>query len=234
MTTAERTESEPSITSDAPPRSRLTGRAFIAVAAVVVLVAVTLVSFSIGRISAFGAHPNTFSAEAGFARDMQAHHIQGVEMAMMIRDRTDDPDVRLLAFDIATTQGQQSGQLYGWLSEWGLSQLGSEPSMTWMTRPALNGNTHDHAGEAGAHVPGEPMPGLATPAQIAELDAASGIEAERIFLTLMIAHHNGAAEMAEAALARSENHVIVPFASAVVESQLAEVKLMERLLAERQ
>jgi len=37
------------------------------------------------------------SAEAGFARDMQVHHDQGVELAMIVRDRTDDPDVRLLA-----------------------------------------------------------------------------------------------------------------------------------------
>ncbi|MET0716677.1 MAG: DUF305 domain-containing protein [Mycetocola sp.] len=51
-------------------------------------------------------------------------------MAFLDRDRTDDSEVRLLAFDIATTQGQQSGQLYGWLAERGLAQASSEPSMT--------------------------------------------------------------------------------------------------------
>ena len=40
---------------------------------------------------------------------MQVHHQQGVELAMIVRDGSDDPDVRLLAYDIATTQAQQSG-----------------------------------------------------------------------------------------------------------------------------
>ena len=44
--------------------------------------------------------PTSISAEAGFARDMQVHHIQGVEMAMVVRDRTTDPDIRQLAYDV--------------------------------------------------------------------------------------------------------------------------------------
>lgn len=222
----------------APARPRMAGRAIVAVIAVVALVVVALVSFSIGRLSTIGATPGDTSAEAGFARDMQAHHVQGVEMAMIIRDRTDDPETRLLGYDIATTQGQQSGQLYGWLSEWGLGQFGSEPSMTWMTRPALDGAVgHAHGGTDAAstdHVPGGPMPGMATPEQLAELQAASGVEAERLFLTLMIAHHKGALEMAESVLERSTNSVIVPFANSVLASQQSEIELMESMLAKRQ
>ena len=224
--------------SDAPAR-RIGGRVFVAIIAVLAIIVVALVSFSIGRLSTIGATPGDTSAEAGFARDMQAHHVQGVEMAMIIRDLTDDPETRLLAYDIATTQGQQSGQLYGWLSEWGLGQFGPEPSMTWMTRPALNGEGgHAHAASTDAastdHVPGGPMPGMATPEQLAELKAASGVEAERIFLTLMIAHHKGALEMAESVLERSTNSVIVPFANSVIASQASEIELMEGMLADRQ
>lgn len=221
----------------AVPARRVGGRVFVAIIAVLAIIVVALVSFSIGRLSTIGATPGDTSAEAGFARDMQAHHVQGVEMAMIIRDLTDDPETRLLAYDIATTQGQQSGQLFGWLSEWGLGQFGSEPSMTWMTRPALNGETgHAHATDAAStdHVPGGPMPGMATPEQLAELKAASGVEAERIFLTLMIAHHQGALEMAESVLERSTNSVIVPFANSVIASQASEIELMEGMLAERQ
>ncbi|MET1020427.1 MAG: DUF305 domain-containing protein [Microterricola sp.] len=223
----------------AEPARRIGGRVLVAIIAVLAIVVVALVSFSIGRLSTIGATPGDTSAEAGFARDMQAHHVQGVEMAMIIRDLTDDPETRLLAYDIATTQGQQSGQLYGWLSEWGLGQFGTEPSMTWMTRPALNGEGgHAHAASTDAastdHVPGGPMPGMATPEQLAELNAASGVEAERIFLTLMIAHHKGALEMAESVLERSTNSVIVPFANSVIASQNSEIELMESMLAERQ
>ena len=205
------------------------------VTALVTAVVVGLVGYSIGRLSTIGdPRPSNTSAEAGFARDMQVHHLQGVDLAMIIRDRTDDPDVRLLAYDIATTQGQQSGQLYGSLTEWGLSQLGSEASMTWMTRPGSSADAHGTPHESMASPStGATMPGLATPAQIAELSAASGIEAERIFLTLMIAHHQGAIQMAEAVLERADHPSVLSFARAVVTSQTSEIDLMTEMLADR-
>ncbi|MGY4859255.1 DUF305 domain-containing protein [Cryobacterium sp. AP23] len=208
-------------------------RVLLIVTAAVAAVAVGLVGFSVGRLSTMAnPTPTSTSAEAGFARDMQVHHLQGVELAMLIRDRTDDPDVRLLGYDIATTQSQQAGQLYGWLTEWDLSQAGPEPSMTWMSRPGRSDTGHAHTD--GAHTPGEPMPGLATPEQIAELTAASGVDAERQFLTLMIAHHLGAVEMAEAVADRASNTSILGFANSVIISQNAEITLMESMLATRE
>jgi uncharacterized protein (DUF305 family) len=216
------------------------------VAASVALVVVAIVAFSVGRLSTLAdPTPTDTSTEAGFARDMQVHHQQGTELAMIVRDLTDDPEVRLLAYDIATTQAQQAGQLYGWLRAWGLSQSGSDPSMTWMTGPATEGGHTEHDGENGSgsgngssdssatHEHGDWMPGLATPAQIDELHASTGVEAERRFLELMIAHHRGAIEMADAALARSSNGVVVPFAQSIVESQGAEIVLMEEMLRSR-
>lgn len=213
----------------APRRDR--GRVVVAVAAAVAVVLAAVVGFSLGRLSTIGAVPGDTSAEAGFARDMQTHHLQGVEMAMIVRDATADPEVRLLAYDIATTQAQQAGQLYGWLGEWGLSQAGSEPPMTWMTRAADGAGHTGH--EGAAHEPGAPMPGLATPAELDELRSLSGVAAERRFLELMIAHHLGAVAMAEAYLDRGERATVRQFAANVVRSQEAEIGLMERLLAER-
>ncbi|MDA1185460.1 MAG: DUF305 domain-containing protein [Acidobacteria bacterium] len=173
--------------------------------------------------------PGNTSAEAGFARDMQVHHIQGVEMAMIIRDRTEDEGVRLLAYDIATTQSHQAGQLYGWLVEWQLRQAGSEPPMTWMMRSGGTGEDGDHA----ALAMGALMPGMATSAKMAELSAASGVEAERLFLSLMIAHHQGALEMADAARDLADHPGVLTFADAVLLSQASEIDLMTRMLAER-
>jgi uncharacterized protein (DUF305 family) len=219
------------------PTRRRGGRAVVIAAASVALVVVAAVAFSIGRLSTLAEPtPTTTSAEAGFARDMQVHHLQGVELAMIVRDATDDDEVRLLGYDIATTQAQQAGQMYGWLAEWGLSQAGSEPSMTWMTRPAIDGATghDDHAtADPAAHVPGAPMPGLATPAQVEELRGLTGVDAERRFLELMIAHHQGAVEMADAVLARSTNAVVVALAQSIVDSQTSEIDLMTGMLAER-
>ena len=218
---------------DAAPVTSV-GRIAVLVAASVALVVVAVVAFSVGRLSTLAdAPPTDTSAEAGFARDMQVHHQQGVELAMIVRDAGDDPDVRLLAYDIATTQAQQSGQLYGWLRSWGLSQAGTEPSMTWMTRPSADADAAHDMHDADTHAPGAPMPGLATPEQVAALRAATGVDAERRFLELMIAHHRGAIEMADAALARSSNDVVVPFARSIVQSQEAEIALMEDLLAAR-
>ena len=223
------------------PPSRA-GRIAVLVAAGLAIVVVAVVAFSLGRLSTLAEPtPGERSAEAGFARDMQVHHLQGVELAMIVRDRTDDPDVRRLAYDIATTQSQQAGQMYGWLEEWDLSQAGSEPSMTWMTLPPLDGTGgHDsgHATDgaqvaASVHQPGAPMPGLATPEQVAALEATTGVDSERRFLELMITHHRGAVEMADAVLDRAESRVVLRLAQSIVDSQAAEIDLMEQMLAER-
>lgn len=233
---ADRDADDDSASSPAPARRR-GGRAAVIAVASVALIVVAVVAFSVGRLSTLTEPtPTTASAEAGFARDMQVHHLQGVELSMIVRDATDDPEVRLLGYDIATTQAQQAGQMYGWLAEWGLSQAGSEPSMTWMTRPAIYraAGHDDHAtSDPGAHVPGAPMPGLATPAQVEELRGLTGVEAERRFLELMIAHHQGAVEMADAVLARSSNDVVVALAQSIVDSQTSEIDLMTGMLAER-
>ena len=150
--------------SAASPRRTSVGRVTLLVALVVTAVLVGIAAFSIGRLSTLtDAQPGSTSAEAGFSRDMQVHHDQGVELAMIIRDRTGDEATRMLAYDITRTQGQQSGQMYAWLVLWGVSQAGSEPSMTWMTRAGTDNADHDHGAD---HVAGEPMPGLATSEQI--------------------------------------------------------------------
>ncbi|WP_022891561.1 DUF305 domain-containing protein [Agromyces subbeticus] len=213
------------------------GRVAAIAVASVALVVVAIAAFSIGRLSTLAdPTPADTSAEAGFARDMQVHHLQGVELAMIVRDATDDAEVRLLGYDIATTQAQQAGQMYGWLAEWGISQAGREPSMTWMTRPSVDGaaghGTHATS-DPGTHQPGAPMPGLATPAQVEELRSLTGIAAERRFLELMIAHHQGAVEMADAVLDRSSNDVVVALAQSIVDSQTSEIDLMTDMLAER-
>jgi uncharacterized protein (DUF305 family) len=194
------------------------------------------VAFFVGRATVpTEVMPTTTSAEAGFARDMQAHHLQAVDMSIIVRDRTNDEPTRLLAYDIARTQQQQAGQMYAWLTMWKLPQASREPVMTWMSRPLIDGSSHDHGGgaNASAHVPGSPMPGLATGEQLAQLKSLSGVEAERLFLELMIAHHKGGVDMAEAVLQRTDNRLVTSLAKGMVAAQLSEIELMEQMLAER-
>ncbi len=167
--------------------------------------------------------PSDFGADAGFARDMQTHHSQAVEMALLVRDRTDDDEVRTLAYDILTSQQQQAGQMYGWLVQWGLPQTGSRAPMAWV------GAAHatDHAGS------NEPMPGMATAGELAELQAASGVAAERLFLSLMIDHHTGGVAMAQAAVADARTPEVTSLAAAIAASQASEIELLEQLLDAR-
>jgi len=192
-------------------------------------------AFAAGSLSApTVTAPSTTSAEAGFARDMQTHHNQAVEMSFLIRDRTDDEEVRLLAYDIANSQSQQAGQMNGWLTVWNLPQTAPEPEMTWMSRPSLKGVSHEGMSDMGtgdtSHEPGSPMPGMATAEQLASLTAATGVEAERQYLTLMIAHHTGGVEMADAVLARSNERVVRSLAASIVKAQTSEIGYMQDLL----
>jgi uncharacterized protein (DUF305 family) len=218
------------VTSSAP--TTLSRPRLIVVAALLVLVAI-VVGVIIGRVTATTSAPapSESSAEAGFARDMQVHHGQAVEMALLVRDRSDDPEIRLLALDIATAQAQQQGQMFAWLAMWGLPQTSSEPEMEWLSRPVIDGSA-GHEGHGG-HTPGEPMPGVATFEQMQALENATGVEAERIFLELMIAHHRGGVEMAEAVLARSTQPQVTTLANGMVMLQSKELDYMAELLADR-
>lgn len=106
--------------------------------------------------------------------------------------------------------------------------------MTWMSRPTLEGKLHDHSGDAGKdYKPGDPMPGLATLEQMETLKTLSGVEAEKYYLELMIPHHVGGVEMAEAILERSSNRAVTNLARGMVLVQQGEIDYMNDLLDER-
>lgn len=160
--------------------------------------------------------PGDDSAEAGFARDMMVHHAQAVEMAEILRDKTESGEMRTLTADIALTQQAQIGQMQGWLSVWDLPITGTEPQMAWM----------------GHQMDGQ-MPGMATPKQINTLRNAPPEETEKQFLRLMIPHHKAALEMSDAALARTDHPEVRRLAHAIKNSQQSEIKVMQNLLEER-
>src|SRR4051812_21471601 len=84
---------------------------------------------------AISGAPDEDSVEAGFARDMMVHHAQAVQMAEIVRDKTESEEIRTLAADIALTQQAQIGQMQGWLQVWGLPATGYKPAMSWMGHP---------------------------------------------------------------------------------------------------
>ncbi|MEU9293171.1 DUF305 domain-containing protein [Streptomyces sp. NPDC048266] len=169
--------------------------------------------------------PSTASADAGFARDMSVHHQQAVEMSFIVRDRTEDEEVRRLAYDIANTQANQRGMMLGWLDLWDLPKVesGVEP-MTWM---GMGGS-----GDTGP-LDGALMPGMATNAQLDALRKASGREAEVLYLKLMTEHHRGGVHMAEGCVRKCSVEVERGLAQGMVDAQESEILLMADMLRKR-
>ncbi|HEY8479301.1 MAG TPA: DUF305 domain-containing protein [Spirillospora sp.] len=195
------------------PRGR---RPAAVLAALLLLAAGALVILTVFR----SGNPGTNDPEAGFARDMSTHHAQAVRMSFIVRDRTDDRDVRLLAYDIINTQAAQIGMMTAWLDEWGVPKVDPAGRMRWMS---------GHGGHGGAGA----MPGMATPEQLAELEKASGRDAEVLYLRLMVAHHRGGVEMAKAVMALSDHDRVRRLAGTMVEGQQSEIDLMNAMLRER-
>ena len=218
---------------DAPPPAPASRRGLrIGLLAVAVLVAL-VAAFVAGRVSVAGTSaPADDGADAGFARDMQVHHSQAVGMSLIVRDRTDDHEVRQLAYDIATTQQQQAGQMFGWLELWGLSQAGDR--MAWMRTVPDGGSDAGHEQAEAAAASGRTvMPGMASAADLRRLATLSGRPAEVLYLQLMLEHHEGGVEMAEALLARSPRPQTGHLAETIVRSQTAEITVLRQMLAER-
>ncbi|MEU1351519.1 DUF305 domain-containing protein [Streptomyces sp. NPDC005795] len=181
--------------------------------------------------------PAADSADAGFARDMAVHHQQAVEMSFIVRDRTDDEDVRRLAYDIANTQANQRGMLLGWLDLWELPKAaaGQEP-MAWMGAGRHAG--HDMAGMPGMDGGYEPhdgslMPGMATRTELEQLRGAHGEQAEILYLQLMTDHHRGGVDMARGRADLCTVKAEKRLARGMVEGQQSELEAMAGMLAER-
>ncbi|MFJ4971258.1 DUF305 domain-containing protein [Streptomyces sp. NPDC088755] len=196
--------------------------------AAVLLLAVGLVALMVVRPSAASpsakaarSAPAEGSADAGFARDMVIHHQQAVEMSFIVRDGTDDEDVRRLAYDIINTQANQRGMMLGWLEQWHLPKSSAKPPMAWM------GHTVEPAGD------GSLMPGMATDAELKALESAEGRAAEVLYLRLMTVHHRAGVDMARAGAEAAGTDVVRNLAKGMVSGQRSEIRLMTDMLEAR-
>jgi uncharacterized protein (DUF305 family) len=160
--------------------------------------------------------PGDDSPEAGFARDMMVHHAQAVQMADIVRDKTQNDAIRYLATDIELSQQAQIGMMQGWMGEWSLPMSGSEPAMSWMGHPTDG-----------------LMPGMAAPDEIDLLSKAPPQEADKLFLMLMVNHHQAALPMAQAILDRTNRPNVRQLAEAIKTSQQLEITQMKSMLASR-
>ena len=155
-------------------------------------------------------------ADVRFMQGMIGHHAQALEMTALRQGRSTADDLRLLALRIDLSQADEIRLMQGWLTARGRQV------------PDLHAHHGPHA---------VLMPGMLTPDEMKRLADATGAAFERLFLELMIKHHEGALIMVkglfETAGAGQESEVFA-FASEVEADQSAEIGRMAAMLRERQ
>jgi len=129
-------------------------------------------------------------ADARFIHGMIGHHQQALEMTALVPDRSARPDVRLMSERIDVSQRSEIERMHQWLRARRL--VADSAAHHAHAGHAAVGGAHAGHGAAVGHAG---MPGMATPEEMARLAAASGAEFDRLFLELMIRHHEGALVM---------------------------------------
>jgi uncharacterized protein (DUF305 family) len=156
------------------------------------------------------------AADVRFMEGMIAHHMQALEMTALLSSRTSREDMQLLAKRIELSQADEIQMMREWLSARAVP--GSSPDAHHAHHAAL-------------------MPGMLTVDEMRRLADAKGAEFDRLFLELMIKHHEGALIMVDelfSAPGAGQQSDIFAFASDVETDQRMEIDRMSAMLEERQ
>lgn len=163
--------------------------------------------------------PSSAEAEAGhnaddvtFAQQMIPHHSQALDMAKLVPSRSTNPKVLDLASRIEKAQDPEIQQMHGWLSTWSAGM----PGMSSESMPGMSGS----------------MPGMMSDADLKQLGAAKGAEFDKMWLDMMIKHHQGAIDMAKTELTKGGNADAKALAQKIIDAQQAEITEMRGLLTQ--
>ena len=201
------------------PPARTVRRTLVSIAAL--LLALTT-GVAIGVLIPILQRPGDESAEAGFARDMQTHHTQAVEMSMVLYGRSTDAELKTIAWDIALTQQAQIGIMSTWLANWHLSPTGPGPAMAWMNTPPIHGEKPMAGAPMTVNADGL-MPGMASAAELNQLRTASSPQLDILYCQLMIRHHLGGITMIDGILARTDRSEVRELAEPMRTSQRLDI-----------
>jgi len=179
------------------------------------------------------ATPAAGSVEVDFAQDMSTHHLQAVTMAGIARDRTTDPEIEQLSFDIERTQLEQVGRMKGWLMLWDQPEQPIGAPMQWMTEPMTGHDGMSMAPSSVDPAAGPLMPGMATDTELSKLRSLSGRAFDVFFLQLMLRHHQGGTSMAQYAAAHTTLPALKALVNSILTSQGAEMDQIKLMLSGR-
>jgi uncharacterized protein (DUF305 family) len=175
----------------------------------------------------------TAAKDIEFMQGMIMHHAQAVEMTEMIEARTENRDIRLIGERISKSQADEIAFMKRWLEARGHSTSMSHGND--QQDPDAH-SQHAHPTDAHAGRKHSLMPGMLTPKQMDALRKAKGTDFDRLFLTGMIQHHNGALVMVKdlfGTAGAGQDAELFNFASDVDTGQRAEIRSMQTLLGKR-
>src|SRR5215207_4569295 len=156
-----------------------------------------------------------------FMQGMIMHHAQAVEMTALIESHTENKELRLLGARISQSQSDEMKFMKRWLEARGEPVSPPMPGMPGMDMPG-----HDMSGH---HML---MPGMLTPKQMDALKEAKGAEFDRLFLTGMIQHHDGALIMVKDLFdtaGAGQDAELFNFATDIDSGQRAEIRVMQTM-----
>ena len=151
--------------------------------------------------------------DVAFAQGMIPHHEQAIEMSDMVIERGERAEVKALAEQIKEAQAPEIETLRGWLEDWGESEAAEA----------------EHGGGHGASEDDGEMT-MMSEEEMAELEKASGGELDRMFLEMMIRHHEGAIAMAQTELEAGQYPEAKEMAQVIIDTQQEEIDRMTELL----
>lgn len=165
--------------------------------------------------------------DVGFAQSMSLHHQQAIGMAQIMMDERSAGLPRAIAY----AQLEELGQMRGWLRLWGKPLLPETRSMDWMLLgdTPLDAELTRYLLDCQRSPTG--MTGLATDAELNRLRQLQGRERDRLFLQMMLAHHEGGVPMARFAAQQAQLPAVRELAARVVLDQSVEIDQIQQRLA---
>ncbi len=189
--------------------------------------------FAVGNLDDLQGASYT-EADVSFMQGMIHHHAQALQMTSLIRERTTTRAIEQMGLRMEISQGDEISIMERWLRDRGLDVP------TWSATTPAHSMHHgtpghemmDHAAmdHGDEHAM---MSGMLTPEQMAQLEAARGRDFDRLFLELMIQHHEGALTMVMDLYnspGAAQESTVYQFASEIDADQAIEIGRMRELL----
>jgi uncharacterized protein (DUF305 family) len=186
---------------------------------IVACFATAVLGLGLGVLLSRRQTPAATSVDVRFLQDMRLHHEQAVGMSLMLLDKpvaTSDATVRSIAREVLQSQAFAGGRMAEMLTSFHAAVANEgDIAMEWMAMP----------------VPLGEMPGMATDDDTAELAATTGRDAAKVYVRLMITHHQGGVHMADYATTHAGTATVRSFAASIVNGQRSEINELQAIAA---